>query len=291
MPVYQFIIFLFILIPLSLPLYAGDGSAVRLWLLETGRGTTREAFTIEGGSLIQTYHLIYGAVLVQHGRDAFLFDSGLGRQIDEQFDAEMPWWAAPLFRYEKGVSVFDQLKADSTLPRPNRIYLSHSHWDHASGLPDFPDLEVWVAREERNFILHSGPPRVFKSQTGLASTRWRFIPFEQKDFHGFHSSYDLYGDSSVVWVWMGGHTPGSVGMYVRAENGRRYFFPGDVVWNYDQITQNHEKAWLSRMLADEDPEQVRRMIDVMHQWLQQDPALQIVPAHDQRIWQKVKSDE
>ncbi len=260
------------------------GDSIRVFFLPTARGTTREMYTISGGSFGTPYTLVYGAILIQHGRDAFLFDSGLGSHVDAQFEADMPWWAAPFFKYKTEHPVLEQLSADSTLPRPTRIFLSHAHWDHASGLPDFPRLPVWLPRQEYDYIQAEGPPAVFPSQFIRPDSLWHIYTFEAKPHAGFEQSLDLYGDGSVIMVWLGGHTPGSVGMFVNTSNGRRYFFPGDLVWNYDQIAQLKGKFWLSRLLADYDSDRVLDVIRKLRHIREKQPDIRIIPAHDIRYW-------
>ncbi len=258
--------------------------SVRVYFLPTARGTTREMFTVSGGSFGSPFTLVYGAILVRHGEDAFLFDTGLGNHADAQFEADMPWWAAPFFKYETEHSVSEQLSADSTLPRPSRIFLSHAHWDHAGGLPDFPRLPVWLPRQEYDYIHSEGPPAVFPSQFARPDSLWRIYTFEDRPHAGFKQSLDLYGDGSVVLVWMGGHTPGSVGLFVNTSNGERYLFPGDLVWNYDQISRLEGKFWLSRLLADDDSDRVLEVIRKLKDIRERRPDIRIVPAHDIRHW-------
>ena len=260
---------------------------VTFFLLPTARGETREMYTIAGGRFGAPFTLVYGAVLVARGKDVFLFDTGLGRRVDKQFEENMPWWAAPFFEYKKGRPLALWFETDSSLPRPGRIFLSHGHWDHASGLPDFPTLPVWLPRAEYDFIHNEGPPAVFPSQFIRPDSLWHIYPFEDKLYAGFEQSLDLYGDGSVVLVLMGGHTPGSVGMFINMADGRRYLFPGDLVWNRDQIENQRGKFWLSRMLADYDGDRVEEVIRKMRALQLQDPGLRIIPAHDERAWNEI----
>jgi glyoxylase-like metal-dependent hydrolase (beta-lactamase superfamily II) len=38
------------------------------------------------------------------------------------------------------------------------ILLTHAHWDHVSGVPDFPDVPVLVTAAEHRFIYDGGFP-------------------------------------------------------------------------------------------------------------------------------------
>jgi glyoxylase-like metal-dependent hydrolase (beta-lactamase superfamily II) len=70
----------------------------------------------------------------------------------------------------------------------------------------------------------------------------------------------VYGDGSVVVALAGGHTTGSVVVFVALPSGRRYAFIGDLTWQIDGIRDRVERPWLLRRLADGDPEQVRQRL-------------------------------
>ena len=101
---------------------------------------------------------------------------------------------------------------------------------------------------------------------------------------GFTASHDVYGDGSVVIVPAGGHTPGSVIIFVNVSTGQRYAFIGDLTWQLDGITRRLERPLLLRMLADSNPKQVRvdlaRVIALADQ-------IQLVPAHDMRAYEGI----
>ena len=111
----------------------------------------------------------------------------------------------------------------------------------------------------------------FRPDTRFMNTR------DGPPYLGFVSSHDVHGDGSMVIVLAGGHTTGSVILFVAAPSGKRYAFVGDLTWQLDGIRRRVERPWLLRKLADSDSTQVRenllRMIalaDLLH----------IVRAHD-----------
>ena len=94
---------------------------------------------------------------------------------------------------------------------------------------------------------------------------------------GFPWSFDVHGDGSMVVALAGGHTTGSVVVFVTLPSGKRFAFIGDLTWQLDGIRRGVERPWLLRKLADSDPARVRQgllriiaLADLM----------QIVPAHD-----------
>lgn len=66
------------------------------------------------------------------------------------------------------------------------------------------------------------------------------------------------GDGSGVVTLAGGHTTGSVLVFVTLPSGKRYAFIGDLTWQLDGIQLPAERPLLLRKMADSDPEQVRR---------------------------------
>ena len=254
-------------------------------IVKTSQSTTREGMVFAGGNLGKKVTINYGAVLVRHRGDAFLFDSGLGLTIDAQYGADMPGWKRPLLWYGPVDAARTQLER-AGIATPQRIILSHGHWDHASGLVDFPGAEVWTTPAERAFLRHGHDcgwlkrGGVMPSQVEPTTIRWHEFEPNGPAYGGFERSYDLYGDGAIVFAAMEGHTPGSIGMFVTVESGRRFLFCGDTVWSASAIPNARPKMLLARALADDDPAQTLRQICRLRDLAGSDSQLTIVPAHD-----------
>ena len=251
-------------------------------IVRTGQVHPREAFAVSGGSWCDGHPMAHSAVLVRHPDGDLLFDTGLGSRIDEEF-AEMPWWLRPFLAYEKESTVRDQLAAAGVDPDGvRRVVLSHLHWDHASGIEDFPHAEVWTTRAEHVWALEAAgdEPGYIASQFDGPSIRWRHVELEPTPYRSFDESADLFDDGSVVVVPMPGHTPGSLGMFVNLPSGRRLFFTGDTTWSIEGFRRPAHKFWLSSRMVDHDRERLARTIAQVHALMQADPELVVVPAHD-----------
>jgi glyoxylase-like metal-dependent hydrolase (beta-lactamase superfamily II) len=199
-------------------------------IIKTSQVAVAQALLVPGGSIAKQVDSNFSAFLIKHHNDYLLFDTGMGTQIDGQYRQGMPWWWRPFFTYDKPVlSARTQLDR-AGMPPLQRVILSHSHWDHAGGVLDFPEARVGVAAAELA-LLHqpsTGPGGTWASQIGAASIQWETLAFQPIPFKGYPESLDLYQDGKVVLVPMPGHTPGSVGLFITVDSGKMYFFIGDV---------------------------------------------------------------
>lgn len=257
-------------------------AAVGFSIVKTAKVTVRQGLLFSGGSFSQPLDANFSAFLVRHGDTQFLFDSGLGAQVAAQYRQDMQRWGRPFFRYEEPVvPVRDQLAAAGIGAIP-RIILSHGHWDHASGIEDFPGVQVWAAAPELDFLRTpaGGIGGAWPSQVSGKPVSWHVLPLRPQPYEGFDASLDLFGDGSIVLVTMYGHTPGSVGMFVTVSSGRRFFFVGDAVWSAAALQDGQPKFWAARLLVDGDAEATAATIAKIRAVIARDPAIVVVPAHD-----------
>jgi glyoxylase-like metal-dependent hydrolase (beta-lactamase superfamily II) len=256
-----------------------------LSLIKCGKMMSKQVFVYRGGSWSENYESGMAAVLVHHPKATFLFDTGFGSNVDEDIKS-IPSLMQALTKYDKETSAAAQLRDHGIDPASIKMALiSHSHWDHISGLEDFPNAEAWFAREEADYI-QTLPPRELVRQMG---DKLKLHTFEiaGPPYENFDRSFDLFGDGSIVLVPLPGHTPGSIGMFVNLRSGKRLFFIGDLTWAIEGVQLPAERPWMSRKLVDQDEDGVRRSIVKVHELLNRYPQMLIVPAHDRRIHDKI----
>lgn len=261
--------------PFAGPLPAANPPAdMRLFQLPTGSYQTRAALAFRGGRWSDRRDLASTAVLIQHPQGDLLLDAGFGA------NAEAHIQMLPSFRrsaHQLGTTAAQQLDAAGyDRQRLLGVALTHSHWDHVSGL-DSLRVPLWLAADERPYAAAARGDRVFTAVS--AGREVRDYAFTGPAYLGFGSSQDFYGDGSVVIVPAGGHTPGSVVIFVVLPSGQRYAFIGDLTWQLDGIARGAERPLLLRVLADSDAGQVRRDLGLVIGLAER---MQVVPAHDSR---------
>jgi N-acyl homoserine lactone hydrolase len=247
-------------------------SGMAIYQLPTGTYETRAVFAFKGGSFRDKRSFAATAVLVRHPKGDLLIDAGFGSGIAAHIQAQ-PWFArAP---YRAAGTARKQLDASGYDHGSLRgVLITHSHWDHVSGL-DQLDVPIWTNAAELQYAAQAREGKVFRSVSEAHEIR-RY-EFGNAPYLGFASSYDVHGDGSVVVVLAGGHTTGSVIVFVTLPAGKRYAFIGDLTWQLEGVRQLAQRPLLMRKLADVNAGQVR---DGLVRVASLAGLMQIVPAHD-----------
>jgi N-acyl homoserine lactone hydrolase len=252
-----------------------------LAVAHAGKMVSQAGFAYRGGDLREQRTFGMAGVLVSHPQGKLLIDAGFGRNIDRHV-LTMPWLMQKLSRYETETPVAEQLQAAGIEPAQLKaIVLTHAHWDHVSGVEDLPGVPVWLPQAERDFI-DSGDPATALARS-FGALNYHIYDFPDRPYLGFDASFDVFKDGSVVIVPAGGHTPGSVIVFVTLPDQKRYAFVGDLVWQREAVAIPAERPWLSRRLVDKDDPLVRARIAQLHRVAALVPNLVVVPAHDRRV--------
>ena len=187
----------FLASPLPMPQpYAGPvptaiaPKELAVFAVVTGVNHRDAAFAYRGGSFFDRREFSMAGTLVRHPRGDLLIDTGFGRHIDQQFRT-LPLLFRTITLYSLWQPAADQLREAGCDPKSlHAILLTHSHWDHVSGLPDLSGVPVWVTAQERAFMRKSGSMDFCKLFTG--------IQYEEYGFEGVPTSDFLAATTSTV---------------------------------------------------------------------------------------------
>jgi glyoxylase-like metal-dependent hydrolase (beta-lactamase superfamily II) len=169
------------------------------------------------------------------------------------------------------------------------IVLSHVHGDHAGGLMELPGVPVLASEEEVAFaagLKDNGGFHVIKAYAEAIGQRARPIRFAGGPYENFDRSLDWFGDGSVVFVPLFGHTPGSIGTFVNRLPAERIFHVGDAANSTEAIEKRRGKSVILEG-TDEDGKRADAVVSRLTQLRGQDPLVRFLPAHDRDAWARV----
>ncbi len=119
-----------------------------MYQLPTGTYETRAAFAVRGGSLRDKRHFAATAILVEHPKGYLLIDAGFGSDVAAHVATLPRFVRAP---FEVTETVNEQLDASGyDRSRLLGVLVTHSHWDHVSGIGDL-QVPIWINSGEREY--------------------------------------------------------------------------------------------------------------------------------------------
>src|SRR5687768_1052431 len=128
--------------------------------LPTGTYETRAALAVQGGSFRDKRPFAASAVLVKHPQGDLLIDAGFGAGVAAHIRLLPVFVRAP---YQVGRTVSEQLDAAGyDRSRLLGVLLTHSHWDHTSGLDSLRGTPLWMNAEERKYAAADPDGKVFR---------------------------------------------------------------------------------------------------------------------------------
>jgi glyoxylase-like metal-dependent hydrolase (beta-lactamase superfamily II) len=114
--------------------------------------------------------------------------------------------------------------------------VSHLHQDHIGGIGEIPDAELLVSDDEwRSLHRPMAEARgLLRTHIDVPGARWTPITYEPVDdptLRPFVEARDLFGDGSMTILPTPGHTPGSMSMLVRPNEGPPMLLVGDLTYD------------------------------------------------------------
>lgn len=265
-------------------------SGVSFSIVLTSKAASLEALVVKSGSLFKSYEIAHSAIFIKHPKGNILFDTGLGVDIDEQYEEGVPSELKPFLQYNFIDGVQAQLSTMGySKDSIDLIIPSHMHWDHVGGLEEYLNTAVFVTRVEKKWANenHDTFKGCLPSQYDHPDINWDYFEFGNHPYENFDRSYDLFGDGSIVLLPIEGHTPGSVALLVTTHYGKRFLFTGDLTWSLKGLELPAEKFSLSASIVDDNQEILRNSLAKVYYFKKRYPELQLVPAHDYEVQKKI----
>lgn len=262
-------------------------SIMQCHILDTGYCLAWEDHLIQGGKhRLVACHSI--AALLCHPRHGWLlWDTGYApRMLDatRNFPFSLYRRATPL-RLDAQLAVVTQLtrwqlKAGDI----NHIIISHFHADHIAGLRDFPDATLIAAESAYLDVAARHGLRALQRAflpellPGDFSKRARLLSrFTGPSLLALGSTHDLFDDGSLLLIALPGHAHGQIGLLAHTDRGR-ILFAADGCWLRRSIYEQRPPSRITNLVVD-DPHAVRTTINHLHDFVQANSDIILVPSH------------
>mgnify|MGYP000061575506 FL=1 len=268
------------------PMPTASGAGVEVKVLTTAVLESKQTFLVEEGSFDPAETALV-AVWVRHGTTHFLVDAGLGKAHDAHF-ALQPWQLQTFSTLKMQQPLGALLQANGVNANTLAgVLLTHAHWDHTSGLGDLDNVQVFLHPAERLTVSpHSDSTNILADV--VKPEQMQDVVFDDGPLLGFARSADFFKDGSVVAVEMPGHTLGSLGVFLRLQDGRAALLIGDTSWTLEGVCRPAHKPEMAR-IADTDLHRVDVALAQLHQLAKAHDDLLVVPAHDARALAALQS--
>jgi N-acyl homoserine lactone hydrolase len=266
---------------------------MELCWLEYARDKQPANYGLAGSSDAVDWSLTFSGLLIRHPKGDLLIEVGNSTHFTDEIDTS-GFKARQLQKSFQGagtrvMTAPEALKAIGEDPAKLRgIILSHLHADHAGGVMDLPNVPVLLSAEEAAFGAREKENGIFdvvKAQELVIEKRAQPIAFTSGPYENFDRSFDYYGDGSIVFVPLFGHTPGSMGTFVNRSPSERYFHVGDAVNLLEAIEKRRGKSFVLGV-TDYDGASAENVVAKLTQLKAQTPNIVFVPAHDRSAWIK-----
>jgi glyoxylase-like metal-dependent hydrolase (beta-lactamase superfamily II) len=145
------------------------------------------------------------------------------------------------------------------------VVMTHLHFDHASGIGQFPNAEFVVERREKAAV-RGGLLKGYVPSHMDQTAKWREI-----DVAGEH---DVLGDGSIRLVFTPGHTGGHCSVQLETADGP-LLLTGDAAYARRSIEQRWVPLTVSGKVSD-----YKATLDTLAAWIAEHPGAPVICGHD-----------
>ncbi len=230
----------------EIKLYTFDGGSIRV--------NTLSLFAQDESYKGQSRDFANGFYIIEHPKGILMWDAGLPESLvgmPEPFTTENG-----AFTVSRKDSVSNQLKSiGMAIEDIDFISLSHTHFDHSGHANNFKNA-TWIVQEDEYEYVNSEEnkkqyPEVYAAVQELDNVK------------KIKGDYDVFGDGTVVFKFMPGHTPGHQVLFLKLKDHGPLLLSGDLyhfsenrefkripIFN-DDIGQTKESMKKFELLAEE----------------------------------------
>ncbi len=191
------------------------------------------------------------------------------------------------FRFPDG-DLASQLRDRDLDPKGIKtVVMTHMHYDHASGIAEFPNSTFVLSSREWEAASTVARPALHGYRHALFDY---LFDYRTVDFNGplidsyatFGRTFDLFGDGSVRLAFTPGHTLGHISVVARLRE-HDFVIAGDAVYTNRQLAGENVPP------RPEDEHQWERSRRELQRFAKQFPAATVMPGHDPEAWAQVES--
>ena len=229
------------------------------------------------------------AFLIHHPTvGPFLVDTGLHQSVTSKPEANMGRLIANLGRpeLEPGQDLPSQLRGRGIDPKSIRlVVMTHLHFDHSSGMAEFPGATFVLTEEEWQFATTENRPLThgYRPAHYDYAFDYRTLSYSGEriaSYSTFGRTFDLFGDGSVRLAYTPGHSAGHQSLICRLAD-RDLVIAGDAIYTIGQLADAPEPP---RPL---DRHRWRRSMRELQHFARTYPQAVILPGHDPEHWKTV----
>lgn len=217
-----------------------------------------------------------------------LVDTALHPSVDARPAANLGRFfaSATSYRMPEG-DLPSQLRKRGIDPKSIRtVILTHLHYDHTSGIAEFPNATFVVSAREWETATTVNRP--FTHGYRLPHFDYLF-DYRTVDFDGplidsyatFGRTFDLFGDGSIRLAFTPGHTLGHMSVITHLAT-RDLVIAGDAVYTEAQLRGENEPP------RPEDLHQWQRSQRELRRFTERFPNAIVIPGHDAAAWERLE---
>jgi glyoxylase-like metal-dependent hydrolase (beta-lactamase superfamily II) len=231
--------------------------------------------------------------VIEHADGLVLFDAGQDRAVVTDPDYWPPGFTGTVMR-----KLFKfHIDPDDTLPKQferlgyslsdvEKVVCSHLHADHIGRVQELLHANLYVSEVEWNNMMqpHSERHMIFRNRIEVPGAHWTRISFDSLDDPGvlpFTHGHDLMGDGSMILLPTPGHTPGSMSLLVKPEQGPPLLLAADLSYQPELLEKDQLPGTGDRRGLLDSFSRVRGL-------KQREPALVVLFSHDARAEQRLE---